>query len=156
MISRQSARESILHLQTFFVSFLWGAKKYMCLLFSQVLIEGVGGSKSSLDQQPQNEASSPGHLVSSSQPDNAAPARSSCLPARTLSRTGDPPPSNPLPLPPKSQKLTLMAPPKRHVRKNPLIIPSGTAVNLLRKEAVTEVDHYDLQVSFCWSKSSEE
>ena len=53
--------------------------------------------------------------------------------------------SNPLPLPPKSQKLQLSQPPKRHVRKNPLIIPSGMAANLLRREAVEDTDHCDFQ-----------
>ena len=53
--------------------------------------------------------------------------------------------SNPLPLPPKSHKLQLSQPPKRHVRKNPLIIPSGMAANLLRREAVEDTDHCDFQ-----------
>jgi len=39
---------------------------------------------------------------------------------------------NPLPLPPKSKSLSLQPAPKRHVRKNPLIIASGAAASLLR------------------------
>jgi hypothetical protein len=32
------------------------------------------------------------------------------------------------------------------VRKNPLIIPSGMAANLLRREAVEDTEHFDFQV----------
>ncbi len=40
--------------------------------------------------------------------------------------------SNPLPLPPKDRKSSVTAG-KRHVRKNPLIIPSGAAANMARR-----------------------
>ena len=67
------------------------------------------------------------------------------------------PSSNALPLPPKSQKLTLSQPPKRHVRKNPLIIPSGMAANVLSRRATdqelannaeSQPEQFDLKVSF--------
>ena len=40
--------------------------------------------------------------------------------------------SNPLPLPPKDRKSSVTAG-KRHVRKNPLIIPSGAAASMARR-----------------------
>merc|ERR1739838_845809 len=47
--------------------------------------------------------------------------------------------NNPLPLPPKSHSLTKsgLQPPKRHVRKNPLIVPSAMVSNLIRNENVS-------------------
>ena len=49
----------------------------------------------------------------------------------------DPPPtedafSNPLPLPPKDRKSSVTAG-KRHIRKNPLIIPSGASASMVRR-----------------------
>ena len=46
---------------------------------------------------------------------------------------------NPLPLPPRSHTLsrTSLNPPRRHVRKNPLIVPSARVSNLIRNENVT-------------------
>ncbi len=45
---------------------------------------------------------------------------------------------NPLPLPPRSHTLSRanLHPPKRHVRKNPLIVPSAKVSNLIRHENV--------------------
>ena len=47
--------------------------------------------------------------------------------------------NNPLPLPPKSHSLNRsgLQPPKRHVRKNPLIVPSAMVSNLIRNENVS-------------------
>ena len=47
------------------------------------------------------------------------------------------PRNNPLPLPPKSHTLSRQNPPKRHVRKNPLIVPSAMVSNMIRNENVT-------------------
>ena len=76
------------------------------------------------------------------------PVKHSSEPPPALSHSQMAAPSNPLPLPPKSQKLQLSQPPKRHVRKNPLIIPSGMAANLLRREAVEDTEHCDFQVLY--------
>ncbi len=54
--------------------------------------------------------------------------------------------NNPLPLPPKTTRLNLSAPPKRHVRKNPLIIPSGMAANLLSRRGEDEDDSLQQEV----------
>ena len=104
-------------------------------------------------QQPKSPHSPPSEVQT--------PSRMSCPPGGRSSRGMSPPPppkqssepppslgSNPLPLPPKSHRLQLAEPPKRHVRKNPLIIPSGMAANLLRREAVEDTEHFDLQVMF--------
>jgi hypothetical protein len=60
------------------------------------------------------------------------------------------PPNNPLPLPPKSVSLYATNP-KRHVRKNPLILPSSRVTNLVnRSESVTPESPqvFNLQVRF--------
>ena len=44
--------------------------------------------------------------------------------------------NNPLPLPPKKHSLNSQHPPKRHVRKNPLIVPSAMVSNMIRNENV--------------------
>ena len=60
--------------------------------------------------------------------------------------------NNPLPLPPKSASLYSSSTGKRHVRKNPLILPSSRVTNLVnRSESVaTEPEPapvFNLQVS---------
>jgi hypothetical protein len=45
----------------------------------------------------------------------------------------EPAAANPLPLPPKDRKSSVTAGGKRHVRKNPLIIPSGAAASMARR-----------------------
>jgi hypothetical protein len=62
--------------------------------------------------------------------------------------------ANPLPLPPKADRLKLEQPPKRHVRRNPLIIPSGMAANVLRRENIEGTEHFDLQVRHFTSKAA--
>ena len=46
--------------------------------------------------------------------------------------------NNPLPLPPRNHTLNRSNPPKRHVRKNPLIVPSAMVSNMLRNEENVE------------------
>ena len=46
--------------------------------------------------------------------------------------------NNPLPLPPRNHTLNRSNPPKRHVRKNPLIVPSAMVSNMLRNEETVE------------------
>jgi hypothetical protein len=65
--------------------------------------------------------------------------------------------NNPLPLPPKSASLYAASSGKRHVRKNPLILPSSRVTNLVsRSESVTEQEVapqqqvFNLQASFRW------
>jgi hypothetical protein len=118
------------------------------------LIEGGGGADKSAElfgKQPA-EPNSPVHYRSEtltltttfSAPAAAASHRLSLPPsASAFSRLaehcveeggagGAAAPPNPLPLPPKDRKSSVTAG-KRHVRKNPLIIPSGAAASMARR-----------------------
>lgn len=119
----------------------------------RALIEG-GSSRTSLDDEPHSPRSPPSPVH---QAQHAANSFTFGTKGRSLSdtngNTSNATPSttknscnnNPLPLPPKTTTLDLSAPPKRHVRKNPLIIPSGMAANILRRES-TANENIDLQV----------
>lgn len=120
----------------------------------RALIEG-GSSRTSLDDEPHSPRSPPSPVH---QAQHAANSFTFGTKGRSLSdtngNTSNATPSttknscnnNPLPLPPKTTTLDLSAPPKRHVRKNPLIIPSGMAANILRRES-TANENIDLQMN---------
>ncbi len=121
--------------------------------------EGVFGSPSSSHQQQhqqqQQQRSPPplsptgGRMSSPPRPPPPAPAPAAPAAASTgvgvgvgvFVGVGD----NPLPLPPKTARLNLSQPPKRHVRKNPLIIPSGAAANLLSRRGKEEEEQQQQQ-----------
>ena len=121
----------------------------------KALIDGMGSSRTSLNDP--SSPRSPSHQPLGSDPSLRMASSVSSIPEQPPSASLMPPPAAPaplapssssnnvLPLPPKSTKLNLSQPPKRHVRKNPLIIPSGMSANILRRETSAN-ENMDLQV----------